>query len=109
VHIGYASADEALFLLHALNRYVPHFIALSASSPYFQGTDTLFDSARMNSVFALPLSGRAPFVLSWDGFAHGYFTRMESTGVVKSMKDFYWDIRPKPKYGTIQLRVCDSP
>ena len=109
VHVGCASGDDALFLLHSLNRYVPHFIALSASSPFFQGVDTMFDSARLNSVFAFPLSGRAPFVLSWDEFANGYFTKMESTGVVKSMKDFYWDIRPKPEFGTIELRVCDTP
>jgi glutamate---cysteine ligase / carboxylate-amine ligase len=109
VHVGCASPDEALFLLHALNRYVPHFIALSASSPFSQGVDTLFDSARLNSVFAFPLSGRAPFVLSWDEFTQGYFSKMEATGVVKSMKDFYWDIRPKPEYGTIELRVCDTP
>ena len=109
VHVGCASGDDALYLLHSLNRYVPHFIALSASSPYFQGVDTLFDSARLNSVFAFPLSGRAPFTLSWDEFANGYFTKMEATGVVKSMKDFYWDIRPKPEYGTIELRVCDTP
>ena len=109
VHVGCASADDALFLLHALNRYVPHFIALSASSPFSQGVDTLFDSARLNSVFAFPLCGRAPFVLRWDEFAEVYFTKMESTGVVKSMKDFYWDIRPKPEYGTIELRVCDTP
>ncbi len=109
VHVGCSSPDEALFLLHSLNRYVPHFIALSASSPFSQGVDTLFDSARLNSVFAFPLSGRAPFVLNWDEFANGYFTKMESTGVVKSMKDFYWDIRPKPEYGTIELRVCDTP
>ncbi len=109
VHIGCASGDDALYLLHALNRYVPHFIALSASSPYFQGNDTLFNSARLNSVSAFPLSGRAPFLQSWDEFEHGYFARMEHTGVVKSMKDFYWDIRPKPEYGTIELRVCDTP
>ena len=109
VHVGCASGDDALFLLHALNRYVPHFIALSASSPYFQGVDTLFDSARLNSVFAFPLSGRAPFTLSWDDFANNYFTKMEATGIVESMKDFYWDIRPKPEYGTIELRVCDTP
>ncbi|HZT55186.1 MAG TPA: YbdK family carboxylate-amine ligase [Burkholderiaceae bacterium] len=109
VHVGCASGDDALFLLHSLSRYVPHFIALSASSPFFQGVDTLFDSARLNSVFAFPLSGRAPFVLRWDEFANGYFTKMEATGVVKSMKDFYWDIRPKPEYGTIELRVCDTP
>ncbi len=109
VHIGCESGDDALFLLHSLNRYVPHFIALSASSPYFQGSDTLFNSARLNSVFAFPLSGRAPFLLKWDDFQRDYFTRMENTGIVKSMKDFYWDIRPKPEYGTIELRVCDTP
>ncbi len=109
VHVGCASGDDALFLLHSLSRYVPHFIALSASSPFFQGVDTMFDSARLNSVFAFPLSGRAPFTLRWDEFTNGYFTKMEATGVVKSMKDFYWDIRPKPEYGTIELRVCDTP
>jgi glutamate---cysteine ligase / carboxylate-amine ligase len=109
VHVGCASGDDALFLLHSLNRYVPHFIALSASSPYSQGVDTQFDSARLNSVFAFPLSGRAPFTLTWDQFSNDYFTKMEATGVVKSMKDFYWDIRPKPEYGTIELRVCDTP
>jgi len=109
IHIGCSSGDEALFLLHALNRYVPHFIALSASSPYFQGVDTLFNSARLNSVFAFPLSGRAPFLLRWEEFEHRYFAKMEHTGIVKSMKDFYWDIRPKPEYGTIELRVCDTP
>ncbi len=109
VHVGCASGDDALFLLHSLSRYVPHFIALSASSPFYQGVDTLFDSARLNSVFAFPLSGRAPFMLAWNEFANGYFTKMEATGVVKSMKDFYWDIRPKPEFGTIELRVCDTP
>lgn len=109
VHIGCTSGDDALFLLHSLSRYVPHFIALSASSPFVQGRDTLFDSARLNSVFAFPMSGRAPFTLSWDDFGSGYYAKMEATGIVKSMKDFYWDIRPKPEYGTIELRVCDTP
>lgn len=109
IHIGCRSGDEALYLLHALNRYVAHFIALSASSPFVQGYDTLFNSARLNSVFAFPLSGRAPFLLRWDDFARDYFAKMETTGVIRSMKDFYWDIRPKPEYGTIELRVCDTP
>ncbi len=109
VHIGCSSGDDALYLLHALNRYVPHFIALSASSPYFQGRDTLFNSARLNSVSAFPLSGRAPFLQRWSDFEQDYFARMEHTGIVKSMKDFYWDIRPKPEFGTIELRVCDTP
>jgi len=56
VHVGCASGDDALYLLHALSRYVPHFIALAAASPFVQGNDTLFQSARLNSVFAFPLS-----------------------------------------------------
>jgi glutamate---cysteine ligase / carboxylate-amine ligase len=108
VHVGCEDGDRALWLLHALSRYVPHFIALSASSPFVQGVDTGFDSARLNSVFAFPLSGRAPFCLTWEEFG-AYFDKMASTGVVQSMKDFYWDIRPKPEFGTIELRVCDTP
>jgi carboxylate-amine ligase len=38
-----------------------------------------------------------------------YFAKMERTNIIKSMKDFYWDLRPKPEYGTIELRVCDTP
>jgi carboxylate-amine ligase len=109
VHVGCESGDRALVLLHSLARYVPHFIALAAASPFVQGSDTLFHSARLNSVFAFPLSGRAPFCTSWREFEEGYFAKMAGTGIVKSMKDFYWDIRPKPEYGTIELRVCDTP
>jgi carboxylate-amine ligase len=108
VHVGCPDPDAALWLLHSLGRYIPHFIALSAASPYVQGADTGFHSARLNSVFAFPLSGRAPFHLSWREF-EGYFERMRATGIVQSMKDFYWDIRPKPEFGTIELRVMDTP
>jgi len=108
VHIGCTGPDEALHLMHMLSRYVPHFIALSASSPFVQGHDTGFASARLNSVFSFPLSGRAPFVLRWNDFEQ-FFDKMTGTGVVESMKDFYWDIRPKPEFGTIEVRVCDTP
>jgi glutamate---cysteine ligase / carboxylate-amine ligase len=108
VHVGCPDADTALVLLHRMSRYIPHFIALSASSPYVQGQDTAFDSARLNSVFAFPLSGRAPLALTWADF-EVYFNKMTRTGVVTSMKDFYWDIRPKPEFGTIEIRVFDTP
>lgn len=108
VHVGCPDADSALLMLHRMSRYIPHFIALSASSPFVQGHDTAFDSARLNSVYAFPLSGRAPLMLHWDEF-EGYFDKMTRTGVVQSMKDFYWDIRPKPGFGTIEIRVFDTP
>lgn len=108
VHVGCPAPDVALYMMHGLSRYIPHFIALSASSPFVQGYDTGFQSARLNSVFAFPMSGRAPFVETWDDF-NAFFEKMTRTGVVESMKDFYWDLRPKPEYGTIEVRVMDTP
>ncbi len=108
VHIGCTDGDSAMYLLHALSRYVPHFVALAASSPYQQGVDTAYDSSRLNSVSAFPLSGRAPIVDRWAGFVT-FFDKVRDVKVVESMKDFYWDIRPKPEYGTIEVRVFDTP
>jgi glutamate---cysteine ligase / carboxylate-amine ligase len=108
IHVGCASGDEAVYLVHMLTRYVPHFIALSASSPFYQGEDTSFQSSRLTAVSAFPLAGHMPFVRDWAEFLE-YFARMKRYGIVASMKDFYWDIRPKPEYGTIEIRVCDTP
>ena len=108
VHIGCPDGDAAVYLAHVLSRYVPHFIALSASSPFQQGEDTSYQSSRLNTVSAFPLSGQIPFVHSWSDFL-AYFERMRGYGIVESMKDFYWDIRPKPEYGTVEVRVFDTP
>ncbi|MFT4174985.1 MAG: YbdK family carboxylate-amine ligase [Rhodocyclaceae bacterium] len=108
IHVGCPSGDEALFLLHGLSRFIPHFIALSAASPYYQGVDTAFDSSRLNAISAFPLSGRAPMVKRWSDFI-SYYNDMLSFGVISSMKDFYWDIRPKPEFGTVEIRICDTP
>jgi len=108
IHVGCDSGDTAVRMAHLFSRYIPHFIALSASSPFFQGVDTFFASSRLNSVSAFPLAGHLPFVADWGGFTE-YFEHMRELHVVESMKDFYWDIRPKPEYGTIEIRVCDTP
>jgi carboxylate-amine ligase len=108
IHIACDNGDDALYLCHAMARYIPHFIALSAASPFSQGVDTAFDCSRLTVVSAFPLSGTPPWVLEWSEFEK-YFSTMYDLGVVKSMKDFYWDIRPKPEYGTVELRICDTP
>jgi len=108
VHVGCPDGDAAIYLTHMLARYAPHFIALSASSPFQQGSDTSYQSSRLNTVSAFPLSGQIPFVQTWREFID-YFERMRGLGIVESMKDFYWDIRPKPEYGTVEVRVFDTP
>jgi carboxylate-amine ligase len=108
IHIGVASGDDAIYLTHRLARYIPHFIALSAASPFAQGEDTSFETSRLHAVSSFPLAGHLPPVDSWQAF-NGYFDAMAGYGIVESMKDFYWDIRPKPEYGTIEIRICDTP
>ena len=108
IHIGVANGDDAMYLTHGLSRYVPHFIALSAASPFYQGVDTAFDSSRSNVVRAFPLAGTAPVVTKWSDFER-YYDELLQLGIISSMKDFYWDIRPKPEYGTVEVRVCDTP
>jgi carboxylate-amine ligase len=108
IHVGVANGDDAVYLTHRLSRFIPHFIALSASSPFSQGEDTSFETSRLHAVSAFPLSGRMPPVGSWAEF-NRYFDEMLGYGIVESMKDFYWDIRPKPEFGTVEIRICDTP
>ena len=108
VHVGCMSADEAIWLTQALCPYVPYFIVLSASSPYVDGVDTFFQSARLNAVSAFPLSGQCPALHDWAEFVE-HFTFLKSCGIVHSIKDLYWDVRPKPEFGTVEIRVCDTP
>jgi carboxylate-amine ligase len=108
IHIGVADADDAVYLTHRLAPFIPHFIALSAASPFYQGEDTSFETSRLHAVSAFPLSGHMPEVTSWREFS-AFFDEMAGYGIVQSMKDFYWDIRPKPEYGTIEIRICDTP
>lgn len=109
VHIGMPNADEAVRVGAWLTQRAPLFIALSANSPCWQGEDSGFCSARSNVVGAFPMSGIMPSDLrSWRDFTD-HFERLAGHGIVNSIKDFYWDVRPKPEYGTIELRVLDTP
>ena len=68
IHVGCTSADDAIWLTQALGVYVPVFVALSASSPFVDGVDTFFQSARLNAVSAFPLSGQCPPLANWEEF-----------------------------------------
>lgn len=108
IHVGCSNANDALYLTHALARYVPQFIAISASSPFTQRIDTGYYSTRCTILTAFPSSGIIPFISTWDKFSN-YFYKMRNLGLISSMKDFYWDIRPKPEFGTVEIRVFDTP
>ncbi|HSC09012.1 MAG TPA: YbdK family carboxylate-amine ligase [Steroidobacteraceae bacterium] len=108
IHVGCRDGEDAVRAIHFLSLFVPHFIATAASSPFYRGIDTGFDSCRLNVVAAFPLSGRMPQFETWAQFL-AFFERLRTLGIAASIKDLYWDIRPQPDFGTVELRVPDTP
>lgn len=108
VHIGMHNAEECMRFNHFFLRFVPHLIALSASSPYWQCSDTGLAAARPTMYEAHPTSGIPYLANDWSDFERVYHAMID-TGSIESMKDIWWDIRPSPTYGTLELRMCDGP
>ncbi|MFN2537034.1 MAG: glutamate--cysteine ligase [Mycobacteriales bacterium] len=107
VHVGVRSAEKAIPIVNALSAYIPHFLALSASSPYWIGHDTGLASSRSKVFENLPTAGLPYQLAGWDEF-ESYMETLISTGTIGSIKEVWWDIRPHPTYGTVELRICDG-
>jgi len=107
VHVGVRSPDKAIPIVNALTAYIPHFLALSASSPYWLGTDTGLASARTKVFEGLPTAG-LPYQLSgWDDFER-FMETLISAHTITTIREVWWDIRPHPQFGTVELRICDG-
>jgi YbdK family carboxylate-amine ligase len=107
VHVGVRSPEKVIPIVNALTAYIPHFLALSASSPYWMGTDTGLASARSKVFEGLPTAG-IPYQLSgWDDFEH-YMATLISAHTIQSVREVWWDVRPHPTFGTVELRICDG-
>jgi YbdK family carboxylate-amine ligase len=107
VHVGVRSPDRAIHTVNALTAYYPHFLALSSSSPYWKGNDTGLASARSKVFEGLPTAG-LPFQLTdWAQFEL-YMKTLIDTRTIASIKEVWWDIRPHPAYGTVEMRICDG-
>lgn len=107
VHVGISSVHKVLPIVNSLLNHYPHLQALSASSPFWTGFDTGFASNRAQMFQQLPTAG-LPFQFgAWSEFEE-YVDDMLVTGVIDGLSDVRWDIRPSPKLGTIEIRVCDG-
>jgi carboxylate-amine ligase len=107
VHVGVRSGDKAVAAVNALSGYLPIFLALSAASPYWNGQDTGLASTRTKIFEAMPTTGLPPHLRDWDEFNVFLDTLIEA-GAVETVREVWWDIRPHPGYGTVELRMCDS-
>jgi carboxylate-amine ligase len=106
-HVGVRSAEKAIAIANALTGYIPYFLALSASSPWFEGRDTGLASARSKVFEGLPTAGLPQSLGSWQQF-QDLMTTLISARAISSIREIWWDIRPHPNFGTVELRICDG-
>jgi len=107
VHVGVRSKDKALPIVNALMSYVPHFLALSASSPYWLGRDTGLASSRSKVFESLPTAGLPYQLADWSQFER-FMETLVASGTIETIREVWWDIRPHPNFGTVELRICDG-
>ncbi len=107
VHVGLPEQSRVLPVLAGLLTYYPHFQALSASSPIWAGVDTGYASNRALMFQQLPTAG-LPFAFeTWAEFEH-FAADQLTTGVIADLSEIRWDLRPVPRLGTLENRVCDG-
>ena len=108
VHLGMPDEETAIKTYNLLRPYLPLFLALSTSSPFYQGEETGFHSYRVKLFEVLPLAGLPRSFGSWAEF-ETLVNFLVSQGIISSFRDLWWDVRPKPEFGTVEVRICDVP
>ena len=107
IHLGMRSGDECIRFHNFFLRFVPHLIALSASSPYWHGLDTDLAACRPTMFESFP-TGAIPYHFkTWEEYQN-LVEKMLRFGSIRDLKDIWWDVRPSPEQGTLEIRICDS-
>ena len=106
IHVGIDHRDKALPITYGLARFSPYFIALTGSSPFWEGVDSGYASQRTMIFQQLPTNGLPYPMDGWDEFEH-YATELEEAGMITAPNEIRWDVRPST-FGTIENRVLDS-
>ena len=107
VHIGISSAHKVMPIMTSLLQYYPHLLALSASSPWWVGEDTGYASNRAMMFQQLPTAGLPFQFQTWAEF-EGFVYDQKKTGIIDQVDEVRWDIRPSPRLGTLEVRICDG-
>jgi len=106
-HVGVRDGERVLAISKGLAGYIPHLLALSASSPYWESRDTGLASSRSKVFEALPTAGLPEQLSDWSEFER-FMSTLISADAIKTIREVWWDIRPHPDFGTIELRMCDG-
>jgi len=108
VHVGMESPEACMAALEAVLPWLPLVLALSANSPYIDGKDTGLRSARAETLALLPRSAAPPVFAGyadWEQFVE----RLVGLGLADEITRVWWDVRPHPRFGTLEIRIADQP
>jgi len=108
VHIGVDDREKVIKINNALRVYLPLLLALSSSSPFFEREDTGLYSYRTKIFESLPLAGMPDYLTDWNHFTQ-LTANLTKAGIIQSVKDLWWEVRPHPGFGTVEIRACDIP
>ncbi len=108
VHIGVDSGDKAVMICDRILRHLPTLLALSCSSPFWEGRKTGLQSHRSKIMEGLPTAGLPTLMRNWSEYVW-LVNHMVDTGFLNTIREIWWDVRPHHAFGTVEVRVCDMP
>lgn len=108
VHVGLPDREEAIAVFNQARYFLPHLLALSASSPFFNGRRTGLKSTRTLIFERMPRTGLPERFESYGEFER-FVQTLVKTGCIDDGRRIWWDIRPHPRFSTLEFRVCDLP
>jgi glutamate---cysteine ligase / carboxylate-amine ligase len=108
VHVGVDSGDKAVMICDRIMRHLPTLLALSVSSPYWEGRRTGLQSHRSKVMEGLPTAGLPTLMRNWSEYVW-LVNHMIDTGFINTIREIWWDVRPHHNFGTVEVRVCDMP
>lgn len=108
VHVGVESGDKAVMVCDRILRHLPMLLALSSSSPFWEGDPTGLQSYRSKVMEGLPTAGLPPQMRNWSEYVW-IVNHMVDTGFISTIRELWWDVRPHHNFGTVEVRMCDMP
>ncbi len=108
VHVGVDSGDKAVMICDRIMRHLPTLLALSVSSPFWEGRPTGLHSHRSKVMEGLPTAGLPTQMRNWSEYVW-LVNHMVDTGFINTIREIWWDVRPHHNFGTVEVRVCDMP
>jgi carboxylate-amine ligase len=108
VHVGVDTGDKAVMICDRIMRHLPTLLALSVSSPFWEGRRTGLHSHRSKVMEGLPTAGLPTLMRNWSEYVW-LVNHMIDTGFINTIREIWWDVRPHHNFGTVEVRVCDMP